>query len=237
MSSTVKRIQSVERAFSLLESLSYSDAPLPLQAISERAHLQKTTAHGLLSTLCALGYAERTPDGYTLGLRVKELAKPLEEADATIRRHFMPLLKHMATTTRNTAYLAIQSGAQEYLYVDAIEQNSPLTIRSPRGKREGLTTSAIGKVFLAFDDTLRRRLRVQQGLSAALETELACVAEQGFALDLENAEPGLHCLAIPLYLNGAFVAVAGISGSATILTAARLSHFGQLFIKDALRIR
>ncbi|WP_228558708.1 IclR family transcriptional regulator domain-containing protein [Vibrio owensii] len=137
---------------------------MSLQQVSEAVALNKTTVHGLLATMNELGYVSRVKQGYTLGLRFRDLSKPLEQKDESIRRHFASLLKKMAQLTDNTAYLAVQSGAQEYLYLDAIERDNPLTIRSPRGKREGLTTSAIGKVFLAFDErnSDRRGLALQR---------------------------------------------------------------------------
>lgn len=227
---TSKKIQSIERGFAILEQLSLAGEPLSLQAISQQVALSKTTVHGLLSTMLALGYVSKTNHEYSLGLRLRELSKPLEQHDEAIRRHFHSLLKKMAHTTRNTAYLAVQSGAQEYLYIDAIEQDTPLTIRSPRGIREGLTTSAIGKVFLAFNDELRRTLRLSEALSPEQEKELQQIAQQGYALDLEEAEPNLNCLAIPLYIKGECVAAAGVSGSSKELNPARLRHFAQVFL-------
>ncbi|WP_114766802.1 IclR family transcriptional regulator [Vibrio rhodolitus] len=231
MSKEPKRIQSVERSFIILETLSLSDAPLSLQTISESVQLNKTTVHGLLATMCSLGYVTNSKQGYALGLRFRELSKPLEQKDEVIRRHFSSLLKNMAQLTNNTAYLAIKSGQQEYLYIDAIEKDNPLTIRSPRGKREGLATSAIGKVFLAFDKALQRQFRLQNAFPQSLNDELQEVIRLGFALDLEQAEPNLHCLAFPLYLSGELVAVAGVSGAATELTQPRLVHFAQTFLK------
>lgn len=231
MSKEPKRIQSVERSFTILEALSLHNAPMSLQQVSEAVALNKTTVHGLLATMSELGYVSRVKQGYTLGLRFRDLSKPLEQKDESIRRHFASLLKKMAQLTDNTAYLAVQSGAQEYLYLDAIERDNPLTIRSPRGKREGLTTSAIGKVFLAFDEELRRRLRLQDQLSPSLEKELNVVANNRYALDLEEAETNLNCLAIPLYLEGELVAVAGVSGHAKELNQQRLIHFASVFLK------
>ncbi len=226
-----KRIQSVERSFTILETLSLSEHPLSLQAISENVQLNKTTVHGLLATMCALGYVINSKHGYSLGLRFRELSKPLEQKDETIRRHFTPLLKTMAQLTNNTAYLAIKSGEQEYLYIDAIERDNPLTIRSPRGKREGLATSAIGKVFLAFDKELLRQFRLQNSTDSSLNQELTEISFQGYALDIEQAEPNLNCLAFPLYLCGELVAVAGVSGAATELSKDRLIHFAKTFLK------
>lgn len=230
MPSPTKKIQAVERSFAILEALSLADAPLSLQAISQQVALHKTTVHGLLATLHALGYVGKTGHDYHLGLRLRELSKPLEQHDEAIRRHFYPLLRNMAQLTGHTAYLALPSGTQEYLYIDAIEQDTPLTIRSPRGVREGLTTSAIGKIFLAFNPALRRTLRLTQPLSPELEQALQQVATQGYALDLEEAEPGLNCLAIPLYRNGEFVAAAGVSGASSEFTQARMIQFAGEFL-------
>lgn len=229
-----KNIQSLERGFLILELLSMSESPpLSLQTISNAIQLNKTTVHGLLATLHSLGYVSKHNHSYSLGFRCYELSKPIEQKNEAIRQHFVPLLKKMAQMTNNTAYLAVQSGAKEYLYIDAIEQDNPLTIRSPRGKREGLTTSAIGKVFLSFDDELRRTLRLENQISPpTLETELNQVVLSGYALDLEEAEPNLNCLAIPpLYLDGKVVAVAGVSGAASELTVTRLKHFASIFLK------
>ncbi|WP_272898722.1 IclR family transcriptional regulator [Photobacterium rosenbergii] len=224
-------MQSIERGFAMLELLSMADSPLSLQEISQSLTLSKSTAHGILATMSNLGYIQKSKQGYSLGLRLRELSKPLEQNDESIRQHFAPLLKHMAQLTDNTAYLAVQSGSQEYLYIDAIERANPLTIRSPRGRREGLTTSAIGKVFLAFDEELKRSQRLGGQISPALEQELNQVKEQGYALDLEQAEPNLNCLAIPLYLEGKLTAVAGVSGAANELNQARLVHFAGVFLK------
>ncbi|WP_162047906.1 IclR family transcriptional regulator [Vibrio taketomensis] len=231
MSKETKRIQSVERSFSILEALSLSEQSLSLQNISEIVALNKTTVHGLLATMCALGYVNRTKQGYSLGLRIRELFRPLEQKDEAIRRHFNGLLNQMAQLTNNTAYLAVKGGEQEYLYIDAIERQNPLTIRSPRGRREGLATSAIGKVFLAFDKELLRQFRLQTSLPPELEKELSQVLTNGYSLDLEQAEPNLNCLAFPLYMAGELVAVAGISGAATELTHQRLIHFAEVFLK------
>ncbi|CAG23529.1 IclR family transcriptional regulator [Photobacterium profundum] len=230
MNTKGKTIQSLERGFVILEALSLAESPLFLQAIAQSVKLPKTTVHGLLATLVKLGYVERTGQAYQLGLRLRELSKPLEQRDESIRRHFYPLLKKMAQFSNNTAYLAIQSGADEYLYIDAIEKDNPLTIRSPRGRRESLIDSAIGKIFVSFNPQLQRALRIQGVLTPSIETEIEQIIRQGFALDLEQAEPRLHCLAIPLYMNGELVAVAGLSGANDELTEAKLRHFAQVFL-------
>jgi len=227
----LKKIQSVERSFLILEVLSVSETPLSLLAISQATGISKTTVHGLLGTMSALGYISRVKQKYTLGLRLRELSRPLEQKDEYIGRHFSPLLKRMAEMTNNTAYLAVQSGTQEYLYIDVIERDNSLKFKNLRGRREGLTTSAIGKVFLAFDTEIKRSLRLAGKLSPKLENELEKILTRGYALDIEEAEPNLNCMAIPLYIEGKLTAVAGISGPSDELDQARLKHFASVFLK------
>ena len=124
----------------------------------------------------------------------------------SIERAFQPLLKHMADISKATSYLAVQCGTREYLCIDAIQGSRSLPLRNERGQRESLVTSAIGKIFLSFDDDLRRSLRLAQKVTPALEVELDTISDRGYALDLEEAKPGLHCVAFPLYHNGVLVA-------------------------------
>ena len=98
--SNTRKIQSVERTFSILEALSLSPTELSLQEISVSVGLNKTTAHGLLATLNSLGYVTKNKAGYSLGLRFRELSKPLEQKDEAIRSHFYPLIERMATNDR-----------------------------------------------------------------------------------------------------------------------------------------
>ncbi|MGL5472440.1 MAG: helix-turn-helix domain-containing protein, partial [Shewanella sp.] len=80
-----KTIQSLERGFMILETLSFAESPLSLQDITQSVKLAKTTVYGLLATLVKLGYVERNKQTYQLGLRLRELSKPLEQRDELVR--------------------------------------------------------------------------------------------------------------------------------------------------------
>lgn len=90
MNTKGKTIQSLERGFMILETLSLAESPLSLQDITQSVKLAKTTVHGLLATLVKLGYVEHTKQTYQLGSRLRELSKPLEQRDEIVRRHFFP---------------------------------------------------------------------------------------------------------------------------------------------------
>lgn len=152
-------IQSVERAMLLLETLVTRNEGFRLAELSEQFSLNKTTLHGLLATLSSLGYVSRRGQYYIAGLRLRDVARPLTDTDQQLRELFTPALRRLAVLSSETCWLAVPCGTREYLYIDAIEGGSSLRVVSPRGTREGLTTSAIGRVFLAFDDDLTRTLR------------------------------------------------------------------------------
>lgn len=210
-----KGIQSVERAMLILESIAAAGGEIRLVDLAAHTGLHKSTLHGLLNTLAAMGYISRRGTHYALGLRLREIAQPLNDADARIRETFAPALRMLAERTGETCFLAVPCGTREYLYMDAL-------VASPRGRRAGLTTSAIGKVFLAFDEDLRRSLRRAHLLPATLEVELARIVTEGYALDLEEAEPGLNCVALPLRLQGRVVAALGVAAPASRLPKSAL---------------
>lgn len=209
-----RRIQSVERAMAILEDIAAAGGVARLADLSARLDLNKSTLHGLLNTLSALGYVTRRGTHYALGLRLRDISQPLADADEQLREVFTPALMRMARLSGETSYLAVPCGTREYLYIDAIEGCNNLRVASPRGRREGLTTSAIGKIFLANEPGLVRSLRRANLLPAKLEQELHTIREQGYALDLEEAEVGLHCLAIPLRRQGCVIAALGVAAPA-----------------------
>lgn len=231
MINETKKIQSVERTFLILEALSTYKEPASLQQIANTLNLNKTTLHGFLNTLVALGYVQRSSNGYQLGLRLNELSRPLATSQDKLKRLYAQLIKKMSTISSCTAYLAVPCGSREYLYIDAIEGENPLTIRSPRGKREGLTTSAIGKLFVALDEELdlRRCLRKAGKLDIQLEQDLDKIINQGYSIDHGGAQTGLSCMSIPLYHSGKLVAAAGISGPTKELTTEKLSNYASIF--------
>lgn len=231
-----RRIQSVERAMAILEKIAASGGAARLADLSAQLELKKSTLHGLLNTLAALGYVTRQGTHYALGLRLRDIAQPLADADEQLRETFAPALLKMAKLSGETCYLAVPCGTREYLYIDAVEGSNNLRVASPRGRREGLTTSAIGKIFLANEPTLVRSLRRANLLPANLDQELDAIYEQGYALDLEEAEPGLNCLALPLRRQGSIVAALGVAAPAKGLGKSALTELATTFMHDKFDI-
>ncbi|WP_256578933.1 helix-turn-helix domain-containing protein [Pseudomonas sp. VI4.1] len=85
-----KGIQSVERAMMILETIAAAGGEIRLVDLAAQSGLHKSTLHGLLNTLAAMGYIARRGTHYALGLRLREIAQPLNDADALLREAFAP---------------------------------------------------------------------------------------------------------------------------------------------------
>ncbi|MGY4494639.1 IclR family transcriptional regulator [Pseudomonas sp. TE3610] len=225
-------IQSVERAFGVLEAIAAAGGEARLVDLAAAMGLHKSTLHGLLNTLGAMGYVSRHGTRYALGLRLREVAQPLTDADTALRRDFAPVLTALHELTGESCYLAVPCGTRHYVYIDAISGSAHMRIRSPRGQREALVTSATGRVFLALDADLSRSLRKAGLLTSNLEHDLNRIAEQGYALDLEQAEPGLNCMAMPLRKQGRLVAAISVAGPVECLPEPRLISIASVVMRD-----
>lgn len=77
-----------------------------------------------------------------------------------------------------------------------------------------MTTTAIGKCFLAYSEHLQRSVRKQFITEdfALIEKEIQTINQNGYALDIESYEPDLNCIAIPIFLKKRPVAVLCVSG-------------------------
>lgn len=131
-----KRIQSVERAMAILETIAAAGGEARLVDLAETMGLHKSTMHGLLNTLAALGYVSRQGTGYALGLRLREIAQPLNDADALLKEAFAPALSALVQLTGETCYLAVPCGTRNTctsMYWSAVKGRLP-TRRVASGK-------------------------------------------------------------------------------------------------------
>jgi IclR family transcriptional regulator, acetate operon repressor len=226
-----RQIQSVERAMSLLERLKTFPDGASLADLCAASGLTKSTAHGLLNTLVELGYVDHQDTQYRMGARAQALAVARNDATARIRELFTPALYAFNELCESDCFLTVPGGTRSYLTLEALDANGRSFRVKEDSRRDAIRTSAVGKVFLAHDAGLARRMRRHAQLGLSLETELVQVRQCGFALDCQGSQPELNCLAIPLRLKGQVVGALGTSGMAEQLKPAVL----QLQARRALR--
>ncbi len=230
MMSEVRLVQSIERATAILEIIAQEGGAARLQHIAEHTKLGKTTEHNLLKTLDELGYVHRRAGDarYHLGGRILNLAR-IAGDDGALRSRLRPALEAVARRTGEMVYLAVPSGDEVY-YLDAIESSQPLRAGAcPIGVREPLEGSAVGLVFLAFMPGLGKRVLPQ------ILSKIKTVATRGFALDLENYQPGLHCVVIPWREGGEVRASVGLSGPSARLSPQTLTDMALMMMREVER--
>lgn len=218
-------VQSLERAFALLEALAREPGGLPLTELAQGTGLHKSTAHRLLSSLSTLGYVSKVESGgrYRLTLKVLELSgRVTDSIDAlSIAR---PHLEQLRDRAGEAVHLVVRDGRDIVYVYKAESRSSAYRMFSRIGMRRALYCTAAGKSMLAAlpDDEVERIWR-QSDVRAytehtiltleALMNELALVRLRGYALDNEENEPGVRCIA------AALTDYSGASGAAFSISA------------------
>ena len=211
-------VQSLDRALSLLDLVSFSDHELSLGEIAARSGLAKSTAHRLLRTLELRGFVARNPvsGSYRPGLKN---FRGFQGGPLVHRA-----LADLAARSGETANLGALAGAM-VLYVDRADSPQALRWQLGVGERVPAHCSGLGKAILAHlrADAVERVLPPR--LEALTENtitdrrgfleQLAGVRRRGYALDDEEFMEGVRCVAMPIIgPGGEAVAAVSISGPA-----------------------
>jgi DNA-binding IclR family transcriptional regulator len=225
-------IQSIVRAMSLLEHLAGEGNNKGITAIAAHVGLHKSTCFGLLHTLQELGYVvqDKETGHYNLAIKIFELGQAyLSHLDlrSLARDHLM----RISAESQETVHLVIREGVNA-VYLDKIEGPHAMTISSQVGQRARMHCAGVGKAILAHlapeeqETVLNRPLKKCTDNTlvdkAAILAHLAEIRKNGLAIDDEENELGLCCLAAPLFDGtGQVVGAISISGPKTRLTPER----------------
>lgn len=227
-------IQSVVRAFDILEALSNAGGEASLKEISQRTGLNKSTAHGILVTLHAKGYVGQARNGwYTLGLRLIELGNAAV-ARLELRSQAQDVLRELSDQFQETVHLVTRDGT-DVVYVDKVESPQSMRIVSQVGLRLPAVCTGVGKAILAhMPDQETERLLEQVQLKEftsntitdkeKLIAHLSEVRARGYALDDEEIMVGLRCVAAPIFDHtGACVGALSVSGPSIRMGPGRIA--------------
>ncbi|BBB00923.1 putative IclR family transcriptional regulator [Actinacidiphila reveromycinica] len=220
-------VQSLERAFDLLERVADAGGEVGLSELSASSGLPLPTIHRLMRTLVDCGYVRQQPNRrYALGPRLIRLG---ESASRLLGAWARPHLAELVETTGETANMALLDG-DEAVYVAQVPSRHSMRMFTEVGRRVLPHSTGVGKALLAQVPPERARaLLARTGMPAATEhtitdpdvllAELERVRERGYAVDDNEQEAGVRCLAVAV--PGAPTAAAiSISGPAARVTEA-----------------
>jgi DNA-binding IclR family transcriptional regulator len=245
----IYRVQVLDRAINILEFIGqHGSGEVALPELSAAMKLHKTTTHRIAHVLESHGLLRRGIDSnrYRLGLHLYDLGcRALDHV--SIRDEARPLMTRIAVNVGETVHLALLDGC-EVLYIERIEAQRSLSMGSKLGARNPVYCTALGKAILAFSPgqevdpilaACRMQARTRNTITTvpALKRELKRIRERGFAIDDEEIEQGIRCIAAPV-LNSANCAVAAISvsGPSSRITPDRFQSIGKTLFRAALEL-
>jgi DNA-binding IclR family transcriptional regulator len=221
-------VQSVERAFLILDFLRENGAGMGITHIASAVDLNTTTTHRLLRTLIYLDVVQQDPNNriYKLAPKILLYGKAvLDSYDFIKVAH--PILGELSKTVGETVFMGIHDNF-ELVYIDHVDSQDQVLRMTPQiGRRQPLHCTSLGKVLLSFFEPkllqeyfsiceLTQRTKNTITNPGVLKEELDNIRLQGFALDLEETEIGIRCVAAPIWRGGdQVVAAVSVSGPAT----------------------
>ncbi|MFC4767849.1 IclR family transcriptional regulator [Effusibacillus consociatus] len=232
-------VKSVERAFQILERVSLAKNGIGVTELAAELNMYKSTIHRVLTTLVNLGYIEQDPqtERYKLGFKLLEVSSRLLDS-LDIRREAMPFLQELADWTNEVVHLVVLSKGQ-VVYIEKVEGTETIRMHSRVGHRAPVHCTGVGKAILAYlPEAQVREIIRQYGLEAHtrhtlstlpdLLADLELVRQRGYALDLQENEMGITCVAAPIFDHtGAVVASVSVSAPTIRMQPERLEELAK----------
>jgi DNA-binding IclR family transcriptional regulator len=229
-------IQSLARGLKILNLLGQSQDGVSITELAEILGVDKGSASRLVSTLTKYGYVEKDEltRRYQVGSQVVSLSRSVLTR-LPLREAAKPFLRQMMESTGECAHLAVPAQGQ-VLYID--QEESPVTLRvnAEVGTMNPLHCTALGKVLLAFGDldlpvdlpSFTSNTITDQKM---LRHHLDEVSRLGYAVDNEEFDIGVRCIAVPVFdFREKAVGAIGISGPATRMAIDRLPELTSIVV-------
>lgn len=198
-------VQSLDRAFLILEAIADAGGVATLSQLAPDTGLPLPTIHRLIRTLVDLGYVRQEPSRkYSLGPRLIRLG------DITSRRltaWARPHLERVVAILGESVNLATLDGDQIVYVAQTMASKNSMRMFTEVGRRVDPHTTAVGKAMLAHvpEEEVRGLLR-RTGMARQTEhtlvtpeaflAELVEVRVRGYALDNQEQEVGVRCVAV-----------------------------------------
>ncbi len=217
---------------------------------SRELQMNKSTAYRFLSSLKELGYVRQDPETerYSMTLKLFEIGMSILDR-TELWREAQPIIKSVADATGETIHLATLD-ENRLVYLGKVESNKTLRVSmmSRVGRSAPMYCTGLGKVLLAHlpPDRVKDILKEEKPIRftnstitnpADLARELAAIREKGYAMDNEEHEIGVRCLAAPVYNNrGEVCAAMSVSMPSVRLTDEEVPRFRKIIMEAAAEV-
>lgn len=230
-------VQSIDRVLDILETLSSVPQGMLLTELSAKVGLHVSTTHRLVHMLVDRGYAmkERETGKYRLTLRTFEIGSRVSSV-WDLMSMAKPYLDDLASQSQEAVHLVERDGnGVVYLY-KAEPFRQLVRMGSHYGLRNPMYCTGVGKSILALlPEEEVDRIWSSESITAfspntitdleQMHRELAQIRQRGYAIDNEEHELGVRCMAVAIRnWEGAPVAAVSISAPASRMDDAMIER-------------
>ena len=222
-------IKTFQRGLKVLEEVCRRADGITQSEVARSLDVNRSTALRYLATLEAEGYIGRSGEAlYRPTVKMAELARTVIDS-LEIKPFAHEQLEQLTGQSGFSSHLAVLSD-RRIVYVDGEQAPGVVRVDADIGTAAPIHCSATGKALAAYIEPGERKEVIACYLEgstrfaaytartisdpAGLEKEFAKIRARGYAVDAEEYEPGVRCLAAPIFDSRSRVAaVIGISGT------------------------
>jgi IclR family acetate operon transcriptional repressor len=225
--------RTLDRGLAILEAVA-AEGEATLSEVARATAMSASTAFRLIETLERRGFLAREEEtgNYRIGSRAFDVGSAFSGA-ARLNDVARPLMRRLAEELGEGVALGIREGSQ-VMYVEQIEAKSAVRMSARLGSRMPVHCTAVGKVLVAWlwetrideivgPEPYPSATAATLTTRSALLAELAQVRERGHAVDAQEFEADVRCVAAPVRnREGEVVAALSVSAPAGRLSPARV---------------
>jgi DNA-binding IclR family transcriptional regulator len=234
----------LDRAAAILSAFDATHRELTLATLVTRSGLPRSTTHRTAEKMIRLGWLDKPKDRYRIGNRLFEISG-LAPIRHELREAVLPFLQDLYHAAKTTVQLGVLDGTQ-ILVVDKITGHRPMPMLSQVGGTIPAYCSALGRAILAYSGPeavdrvlaagLPRRTPRTLTNPVAVRRELAAVPDRGWAVEREEGNIGVSCVAAPVFGPlGDIAAAMSVTGPTGLVRADRIGPAVRLAAAAASR--
>lgn len=203
-----KIIQSIQRAFDIIDCFDSKNSELSLKNICDKVDLKKSTVFGIIKSLeeCSYIVQNHNNNKYKLGLKFVEKGRIVSES-LDIKNITLPYMKKLTDTFKETSHLCLYEENNIYCVANMLSDEAYLFVSSKVGNILPIHASASGKIILAsFPDEKVNKILEQTELKkltkhtitdiAEIKDTIKYIRENSYSIEDEEAEIGAYSIAV-----------------------------------------
>jgi len=213
MEKNPRLIQSLKRAFLILDCFDDLNPRLQLNEIAQKVNLNINTTRGLVNTLLYFNYLghDEMENSYYLGYAFIPKAQHVEEHTLNlVRTTIKPFLAELANKYNMSARLQRVASGQLVTVYTEVPMNSRYLLMTRSTLPFPLHATSSGKVYLTYVDPKLQEEYLREAsftkftdktiqTEDKLREEIKKIKERGYALELDEINEGIGSIAFPLF--------------------------------------